>query len=110
MELSEHLGFSIEIAFATFAKRCQENRGNRDFDNSRLPAGSSMYYFCHGCFIQVAVMPESWWGDPPPKYCDACRVLADHGLLKDAREWVDSKQTKPLPPLPPFEQIKQIKS
>lgn len=85
------MGLDVEIAFATFAKRYRENVKNKDFDNSRLPAGSPMYYFCHGCYIKVATLPEGWWSSGPPKYCDACKSLADHGLLSEAQKYLEQR-------------------
>lgn len=33
--------------------------------------------------------------NPPPKYCDACRVLAEHGLLSEAQDYVEKLGTEP---------------
>jgi hypothetical protein len=70
----------FEIASKEFKRRYVENRGKR-IDNSSLPAGSPMYYYCRGCEVLVDTKPESWWGDPPPHYCLACQPLAEHGMI-----------------------------
>ena len=86
----------LEIVFATFARRYVKYRENRHFDNSALPAGSPMHYFCRGCYKEVAVKPECWFLDPPPKYCEACEALAVHGLLDEAKEWMADKMRQEL--------------
>lgn len=48
-------------------------------DNASLPAGSPMYYYCHSCGHQTAVLPEGWWRTPPPKFCEWCIA---HGEAK----------------------------
>lgn len=50
-------------------------------ENASLPAGSPMYYYCHGCSALVAVKPEEWYLDPPPKHCPECLPLAQRGWL-----------------------------
>lgn len=50
-------------------------------DNASLPAGSSMYYYCRACFALVAVKPESWYKNPPPKYCKECIPLKEAGWI-----------------------------
>jgi hypothetical protein len=71
---------NLDIMETEFFRRYQENQG-KQIDNSSLPAGSNMYYYCHGCGILVATKPEGWFMNPPPRYCAACRILMDHGLL-----------------------------
>ena len=43
-------------------------------DNATLIAGSSMFYYCHGCGHQVAELPEDWYKHPPPVLCDWCEA------------------------------------
>lgn len=74
--------FNFEIAKETFKKRYAENVG-KQVDNGLLPAGAPMYYYCEGCCEHVATLPESWFRSPPPKYCEPCKILKDHGLLKE---------------------------
>jgi len=53
-------------------------------DNSRLHAGSSMYFYCKICGHQSDVLPESYWGTPA-KYCAPCKELkATYPKLTDA--------------------------
>lgn len=66
-------------ALAALAKRiknCPEQ-----IDNSRLYAGSPMYFYCRLCGHQSDVLPESYWGTPN-KYCKLCKELraANPGL------------------------------
>lgn len=75
----------FEVAKASFIKRYCAHHG-KEKDNSRLPAGSPMYYYCHGCSVHVATLPEGWFMSGPPKYCEACKVLAEHGLLQELQE------------------------
>lgn len=95
------MGLDIEIAFATFVKRYRENIKNKNFDNSQLPAGSPMHYFCHGCYIKVATLPEGWFMSGPPKYCDACKSLAEHGLLSEAQKYLEQRLEEETAPEPP---------
>ena len=71
-------------------ERREANVG-KQVDNGKLPAGSAMYYYCRGCGVQVAVLPEGWWENPPPKHCDDCKLLVEAGLLDSSdsfRTWV----------------------
>jgi len=52
-------------------KNCPEQ-----IDDSRLPAGSSMHFYCRICGHLSDVLPESYWGSPK-KYCGPCRELKD---------------------------------
>lgn len=72
--------FDFEIAKKEFYRRYHEYHG-KEIDNSSLPAGAPMYYYCSGCSILTAVLPELWVSGGPPKYCEACKILADNGLL-----------------------------
>ena len=70
----------LDVAKEEFKRRYQENSGQQ-IDNSSLYAGSPMYYYCHGCCILVDTKPESWVHNPPPKHCDACKILDEHGMI-----------------------------
>jgi len=48
-------------------------------DNSKLYAGSSMYYYCRYCGVQTDVLPETWFVTPPRKVCDDCTSLITLG-------------------------------
>jgi hypothetical protein len=80
---------SFEVMEVEFLRRCKENQG-KQIDNSSLRAGAPMYYYCHGCGALVATRPEGWFGESPERYCDGCKILADHGMLdrlkKEAEE------------------------
>ena len=63
-----------------FLRRYTTYRGTQ-VDNSSLPAGSPMYYYCKGCGISTDIRAESWLGSPPPRYCEACSELSKVGSL-----------------------------
>lgn len=72
--------FNADLAMEQYHKRVEENKGQQ-VDNSSLPAGAPMYYYCGKCRKHVATLPEGWFGSPPPRHCDPCQVLVDHGLV-----------------------------
>ena len=72
--------FNAELALEQFELRKKKNEG-KQIDNGSLPAGSPMYYYCRKCGELVDTRPEVWVGNPPPKYCDSCQVLVQHGLV-----------------------------
>jgi hypothetical protein len=77
--------------------RRTENIG-KQVDNAALPAGSSMYYYCHGCGAQTAVKPEGWYEDPPPRHCNDCQELIDAGIEFDTYDdWLKKNGHKPVP-------------
>jgi len=53
-------------------------------DNSSLPAGSPMYFYCRACGIHVATLPEDYL-TPPPKLCEDCADLKKQALLEEAQ-------------------------
>ena len=73
------------IAIESFVERYKKHSQEKKIDNAKLYAGSPMFFYCHGCTCHVATLPENYI-TPPPKYCDSCRVLVDHGLLEGALE------------------------
>lgn len=50
-------------------------------DNVAQPAGTDLYYYCHGCGAETAVKPENWVHNPPPRFCDDCEILVDRGEM-----------------------------
>ena len=50
-------------------------------DNSALPAGAPMYYYCHSCGHLAAALPESHL-ERPPQLCDECQAMKDLGWLE----------------------------
>lgn len=80
---------NFEIIREEFLRRYKENQG-KQIDNSRSRAGAPMYYYCHGCGVLLATLPESHFGSRPGSFCNSCKVLDDHGMLdrlkKEAEE------------------------
>lgn len=60
--------------FKTLATRIANKP--EQIDNSRLYAGSPMYFYCKLCGHQSDVKPESYT-DAPKKYCTLCKELKD---------------------------------
>lgn len=48
-------------------------------DNSRLSAGSCMYYYCKLCGLLADTLPESHFS-PPKQHCEACKEMIDRGF------------------------------
>ena len=46
----------------------------KQIDDSRLPAGSAMHFYCRICGHLSDTLPESYWGSPA-KYCGPCKEL-----------------------------------
>lgn len=59
----------------------REHNAGTQVENDRLPAGSSMYYYCATCGAHVATKPEGWWQDPPPKHCATCKDDIQDGVI-----------------------------
>lgn len=57
--------------------------GDGRVDNSSLPAGSPMYYYCRACGAFITALPEAHFS-PAPKYCDDCEDLKKEALLDEA--------------------------
>jgi len=68
----------MEVALKALANR----RANRpeQIDNSRLYAGSDMYYYCISCGHESDVLPECHVFRPK-KLCRECQALKDLGWL-----------------------------
>jgi len=73
-------------AYEAFAVRYNKNHG-KQIDNSKLHAGSPMYYYCNGCEVLVDVKSEGWFLSSPPKYCDDCQALVNNGILSAAKDF-----------------------
>lgn len=69
-----------KLAAQMFVQRYMDEKDKKRIDNASLYAGSPMYYYCKGCRCHVATLPELHIS-APPRYCDPCKVLSDHGLL-----------------------------
>lgn len=71
--------FDAELAMEQFRKRKAENQG-KQIDNSSLPAGSPMYYYCRFCGAHTETLPETHW-NAPKITCEPCKALHIHGLI-----------------------------
>lgn len=72
--------FNGELALKQFKKRKKANSKQAQVDNSSLPAGSPMTYYCKYCGDKTAVLPEEHV-ETAPTVCKACEALAIHGLI-----------------------------
>lgn len=61
-------------------KRREANKDKKRINNSSLPAGSPMYYYCKICGEEM-VLPEDHDCNAPSK-CDECQILVDFGWLE----------------------------
>ena len=69
-------GIFVKAIDMTLEERRKANVGQQ-IDNSSLPAGANMYYYCRCCGAQTAVLPEGWYRERPPKYCEECKKLPE---------------------------------
>lgn len=51
-------------------------------NNSSLPAGSPMYFYCISCGHTSDVLPENYFISTPKKLCQECSVLKELGWLE----------------------------
>ena len=68
-------------AFQAFVDRRAANKGRPRIDNSELPAGSPMYFYCAPCGGEIEV--EEDYIPPRPKYCTECQQLETKGWLQE---------------------------
>ena len=71
-----------EFALKALEKRREGNAGKEKIDNSRLRAGSLMYFYCISCGDLADTLPEGYFLSTPKKLCDECRALKDLGWLE----------------------------
>lgn len=71
--------FDSKLALEQYEKRKKENEG-KQINNSSLPAGSPMYYYCKFCGAHTQTLPEGHWSRPITK-CVPCEALHIHGLI-----------------------------
>lgn len=78
----------LAVCCRMFARRKLANRNEERMNNSALPAGSPMYYYCKGCDDHIITLPE---GHRSFVYtiCTGCEVLKEHGLLKELMKLVE---------------------
>ena len=67
-----------DLALKALARRRVYFAKTKPVDNSRLPAGSPMYFNCKECNAPFAV-PELYI--ERPQHCTECRSLIDSGWL-----------------------------
>jgi hypothetical protein len=65
-------------------------------DNASLPAGSAMFYYCRCCGAQTATLPEDWYLEPPPRYCEPCLKLPEDERT-DYDAWLREHGHDPVP-------------
>jgi hypothetical protein len=53
----------------------------KKIDNSSLPAGAPMYFYCLSCGHESDVKPENYL-TAPKKLCGECQALRDLGWLE----------------------------
>lgn len=63
-------------------RRREENRDKKQINNSDLPLGSPMYYYCIGCGDIADVLPENWFMGSPRKLCEECQALKNLGWFE----------------------------
>ncbi|MBI2446440.1 MAG: hypothetical protein HYV51_01295 [Parcubacteria group bacterium] len=70
------------FALNALVKRRQENAKKERINNSSLPAGSPIYFYCKSCGGLADTLPESYFISTPKKLCDECQALKDLGWLE----------------------------
>lgn len=66
------------LALQNLEKRRKEASKTKQVDNSSLPAGSAMFYYCRLCNLFIEKLPENHGGSPQ-RYCNECQELIDAG-------------------------------
>lgn len=69
-----------EAALEGLRQRREAAKEQKDINNSSLPAGSPMFYYCNGCGLQNIVLPEAHL-QMPPKLCTECQAMLDMGWM-----------------------------
>lgn len=72
----------IEFALKALTKRRQENAKKERIDNSSLPAGSPMHFYCQGCGGLADILQENHFLSTPKKLCSECQALKNLGWLE----------------------------
>lgn len=70
-----------ELALAALKQRREENATVVQIDNSKLYAGSPMYFYCISCAGLADRLPESFTCTPK-RLCEECQALKDMGWLE----------------------------
>ena len=66
-----------DFALKALAKRRKENKKKKRIDNSSLPAGSPMYFYCKSCGGLADTLPENYFLSTPKNLCGECQALKD---------------------------------
>ncbi len=77
--MSATFKFDADLAMQQYRKRKADNQG-KEINNSSLPAGSPMYYYCKYCGAHTETLPECHMR-APKVVCDPCAPLRLHGLV-----------------------------
>lgn len=72
--------FDAKLAMQKYEERKAHYAG-KQIDNSSLPAGSPMYFFCKFCGAPTDTLPEGYFLSRPKMVCDPCEMLHVHGLI-----------------------------
>ena len=70
-----------KFALNALADRRKENEGKKKIDNSDLPTGSPMYYYCKACGSLADKLSELHTSTPK-KLCDECQALQNLDWLE----------------------------
>lgn len=87
----------MKVAMVMYVNRRLEAHG-KQIDNSRLYAGSPMFYYCEFCGQHTETLSESHW-KIPVTVCVPCKELNKIGLLpllaatdRAVETWIKSKK------------------
>lgn len=70
-----------KAALNALKERREKSATEKKIDNSSLPAGSPMYFYCKSCGGLSDVLPESFMS-PPKTICAECQAMKDLGWLE----------------------------
>lgn len=71
-----------DLLISQLKERVAEAERKGQIDNSRLPAGSPMYYYCKVCGLLADTKPENWFASLPRQYCDPCnRMITEYDMI-----------------------------
>lgn len=79
------MSVDLRVASKAFILRYLEESQKEKVDNSKLYAGSPMYYYCKGCNITTEILPETHTC-VPKTWCDPCVVIRDSGILQSLQQ------------------------
>ena len=70
-----------KFALKKLEERRKRSRTEEKINNSNLPEGSLMYYYCTTCGCVADILPELH-NNLPKGLCDECQALKDAGWLE----------------------------